>query len=390
MNYLVYLGKPKTEALGEVSYANSFIEWFAEEARRMSGEVADSPTRTKELVFIKQPIGVVGLITPWNFPIAMITRKAGAALAAGCTCVVRPAEDTPLTALAVADLASRAGIPRGVFNVVTSDRPNAASIGKLLCQHKDVAGISFTGSTEVGKILYAQCAMGVKRLALELGGNAPFIVFDSADLEKAADGAIASKFRNCGQTCVSANRFFVQSNIVNQFLEKLLHRVDTLIPGENLGPLINQAQLSKVSSIVADAVEKGAKVLRGAKALPDVGALFYSPTVLTGITPDMSVYSNEVFGPVVTIIPFETEAEAVRLANATNRGLAGYFYSENIRQAWRVARQLEVGMVGINEGIISTAEAAFGGIKESGFGREGSHHGIDDFTYIKYLCFGGL
>lgn len=383
-------GKPKTEALGEVSYANSFIEWFSEEARRIAGEVVESPTRTKELVFVKRPIGVVGLITPWNFPIAMITRKAGAALAAGCTCVIKPAEDTPLTALAVAELAGRAGIPRGVLNVITSDRPNAAKVGKLLCQHRDIAGISFTGSTEVGKILYGQCAVGVKRLALELGGNAPFIVFSSADLDKAADGAIASKFRNCGQTCVSANRFFVQSDVVDAFLEKLLARVDSLEPGKTLGPLINAAQMNKVTGIVQDAVGKGATIVRGGKPLPDVGKLFFAPTVLTGITPDMAVYNEEVFGPVVTIIPFETEAEAIRLANATDRGLAGYFYSENVRQAWRVARQLEVGMVGINEGIISTAEAAFGGIKESGFGREGSHHGIDDFTYIKYMCFGGL
>lgn len=389
-------GKPKNEALGEVAYGNSFVEWFAEEARRIRGEVVEGPTKTKELVFVRQPIGVAGLITPWNFPIAMITRKAGAALAAGCTCVVKPAEDTPLTALALAELADKAGFPRGVFNVVTCDRSRAPDTGKLLCTDQNVAGISFTGSTAVGKILYSQCAVGVKRLALELGGNAPFIVFESADLDKAVDGAMASKFRNCGQTCVSANRFLVQETVLSNFVSKLSAKMDALVcgdgakPGVTLGPLINDAQVTKVEQLVNDATSKGARVVKGGKRLTEHGKLFFQPTLLTNITSDMRCYHEEIFGPVVQIIPFKDEDEAIKIANSTNSGLAGYFYSENIYQAWRVARAVEVGMVGINEGMISCAEAAFGGIKESGFGREGSHHGMDEFTYVKYLCFGGL
>lgn len=389
-------GKPKKEALGEVAYGNSFIEWFSEEARRIHGEVVESPNKTKEMVFIKQPIGVVGLITPWNFPIAMITRKAGAALAAGCTCVIKPAEDTPFTALAIAELAHQAGFPAGVINVVTCDRPNAADVGKTICTHKDIAGISFTGSTVVGKILYSHCATGIKKIGLELGGNAPFIVFNNANIEKAVAGAIASKFRNCGQTCVSANRFLIQENVVDEFVTKLSAQLDNLVCGDganpqvNLGPLINDAQINKVESLVQDAVSKGAVVVKGGCRLKDLGQLFFAPTLLTNVTPKMRCYHEEIFGPVVQIITFKTEEEAINIANSTNSGLAGYFYSENISQAWRVARQIEVGMVGINEGIISCVEAAFGGVKESGFGREGSHHGIEEYTYIKYLCFGGL
>lgn len=389
-------GKPKIESSGEVAYGNSFVEWFSEEARRIRGEVVEGNTKTKEMVFIRQPIGVVGLITPWNFPNAMITRKAGAALAAGCTCVVKPAEDTPLSALALADLVDRAGFPPGVFNVVTCDRSRAPDVGKTICTHKKVAGISFTGSTAVGKTLYSHCATGVKRLALELGGNAPFVVFESADIEKAVAGAMASKFRNCGQTCVSANRFLVHKKVSDAFVSKLCEKVDALNcgngaePGITCGPLINRAQAEKVRGLVDDAISKGAKVVRGGKPLQKLGNLFFAPTVLTGITHDMRCYNEEIFGPVVQIIPFETEAEAVEIANSSDSGLAGYFYSENISQIWRVARAIEVGMVGINEGLISCVEAAFGGIKESGFGREGSHHGMDEYTYIKYLCFGGL
>lgn len=389
-------GKPYIEAVGEVKYGSSFIEWFSEESRRIHGEVIDGQAKSKQLVFLKQPIGVVGLITPWNFPIAMITRKAGAALAAGCTCIVKPAEDTPLTALALAELADQAGFPPGVINIVTCDRNNAASVGKLLCTHDSVAGISFTGSTDVGKILYSQCAHGVKRLSLELGGNAPFIVFKSANIDKAVEGAIASKFRNCGQTCVSSNRFLVEESVVEEFIGKLSSKMGTLICGNGsadnvtIGPLINKSQIVKVSSLVEEAVKKGAKVIKGGKRLQNLGELFYEPTILTNVKPNMTCYQQEIFGPVVQIIPFQTEEEAVKVANNTKSGLAGYFYSENINQIWRVAKALEVGMVGINEGIISCPEAAFGGIKESGIGREGSHHGIDDFVYLKYLCFGGL
>ncbi|GLH11689.1 Probable methylmalonate-semialdehyde dehydrogenase [acylating], mitochondrial [Gryllus bimaculatus] len=389
-------GKPLQEALGEVAYGNSFIEWFSEEARRISGEVVSSPVKTKEMILVKQPIGVTALITPWNFPIAMITRKAGAALAAGCTCVIKPAEDTPLTALAVADLAHEAGIPKGVINVVTCDRGNAPAVGKVLCESPDVAGLSFTGSTEVGKLLYQQCASGVKRVGLELGGNAPFIVFSSADVDKAVEGAMASKFRNCGQTCVSANRFLIQDTIFDSFLEKIKSKMQLLVLGSgadsktNLGPLINETQAKKVDDIVQDAVQKGAKLLYGGKIASHIGERFFEPTLITNVTPEMKCYTEEIFGPVVVCVKFNSEADAIEIANNTRRGLAGYFYSNDLAQVWRVAKHLEVGMVGINEGIISSAEAAFGGIKESGIGREGSHHGIEEFTYVKYMCFGNL
>lgn len=387
-------GKPINESLGEVTYGNSFIEWFAEEARRIHGEVVPSPTPNRELIIMKQPLGVAALITPWNFPLAMITRKAGAALAAGCTVVIKPAEDTPLTALAITKLAEDAGIPSGVINVVTTNK--AAPVGNVLCKSPDVAGISFTGSTEVGKLLYRNCADGVKRISLELGGNAPFIVFDSANLEKAVDGAIASKFRNCGQTCVSANRFFIQEGIYDKFIDLLKAKVATLKmgPGDGadiqIGPLINKAQFTKVSAFVDDAKSQNAKILAGGKPRPDIGELFYEPTIVTDVKPPMKLYTDEVFGPVMSIIKFGKEEEAVSKANDTNRGLAGYFYSENVQQIFRVARKLEVGMIGINEGIISTAEAPFGGVKESGIGREGSHHGIDEYVEIKYLCLGNL
>lgn len=389
-------GKPLSEALGEVNYGNSFVEWFSEQARNVRGEIIESPSSNKKLLVEHYPIGVAALITPWNFPHAMITRKASAALAVGCTCVIKPAEDTPLTALAIADLAEKAGFSKGVLNVVTSNRQNAPEIGKLLCTSPLVAGISFTGSTQVGRILYKQCASGIKRLCLELGGNAPFIVYDTADLEKAVEGALVSKFRNCGQTCVAANRFLVQDRICDSFISKLADGVKKLKvgdgsePGVQLGPLINEAQFNKVNGLVEDAILKGAKVIVGGKAAKKYGKLFYEPTILTNIKEDMLLYNEEVFGPIINIIRFKTEEESLQIANSTERGLAGYFFSENIAQVFRVNHLLEVGMVGMNEGLISTAEAPFGGIKESGLGREGSHHGIEDFTYLKYTCIGNL
>lgn len=389
-------GKPIPESLGEVDYGNAFIDWFAEEARRTYGEIIPSPIKTKEMLLVRQPIGVTSLITPWNFPYAMVTRKAGAAIAAGCTCVVKPAEDTPYTALAIAELAHQAGVPKGVFNVVTSDRKNAPAIGKVLSQHPLVAGLSFTGSTEVGKLLYEQCAVGVKRIGLELGGNAPFIVFEKADVDLAIQGALASKFRNCGQTCISANRFLIHESRYEEFVSKFAEKIKLLKVGDGatsgvtVGPLINKAQLAKVTRIVNNAREKGAKILLGGNASPSIGELYFEPTLITDITPDMDCYTEEIFGPVAIIIKFKSEEEGVAIANSTRRGLAGYFYTEDVRQAWRVAKNLEVGMVGVNESLISAAEAAFGGIKESGMGREGSKHGLDDFMYIKYICFGSL
>ncbi|EDW45011.1 succinate-semialdehyde dehydrogenase [NADP(+)] GabD [Drosophila sechellia] len=387
-------GKPINESKGEVAYGNAFVEWFAEEARRIYGEIVPSASPNREIIVMKQPIGVAALITPWNFPMAMITRKAGAALAAGCTVVVKPSEDTPLTALAVAKLAVDAGIPKGVINVVTTNK--AAPIGDLFCKSPDVRGISFTGSTEVGKLLFRNSADGIKRICLELGGNAPFIVFDSADIEKAVDGAMASKFRNCGQTCVSANRFFVQDGVYDKFVGQLKKRVEALKIGDGqgcdvqIGPLINEMQFNKVSGFVEDARSKKANIILGGQPLPDKGSLFYAPTIVTDVPPSAQLYSEEVFGPVVSIIRFRDEDEAVKKANDTRRGLAGYFYSENLQQVFRVAKRLEVGMVGVNEGIISAAEAPFGGVKESGVGREGSKHGIDDYVDIKYICMGNL
>ncbi|XP_060862277.1 succinate-semialdehyde dehydrogenase, mitochondrial isoform X1 [Metopolophium dirhodum] len=389
-------GKPLAESLGEVAYGNSFVEWFSEEARRTYGEHVPSPNKTKEILMIRQPLGPVGLITPWNFPIAMITRKAGAALAAGCTCVIKPAENTPITALVLAKFAEDAGIPKGVINIVTTSRENTPEIGKLLCESPDIYGISFTGSTEVGKLLYKQCSSTVKRVGLELGGNAPFVVFNEADIDKAVAGAMASKFRNCGQTCVSANRFIIQKNVFTEFVDKLKVEMDKLVMGDgktcgvNLGPLINFAQADKVDRIVNDAKNKGAKIITGGKRALSVGERFYEPTLITNVTKDMACYVEEIFGPVAVCIEFDTEQEGLEIANSTNRGLAGYFYSNDLSQVWRVAKALEVGMVGVNEGIISATEAAFGGVKESGLGREGSRHGMDEYTEIKYICFGNL
>lgn len=389
-------GKPLPESVGEVAYANSFAEWFSEEARRTYGEHVPSPNKSKEILMIRQPLGPVGLITPWNFPIAMITRKAGAALAAGCTCVIKPAENTPVIALVLAKFAEDAGIPKGVFNVVTASRENTPEIGKLLCESQDIYGISFTGSTEVGKLLYKQCSSTVKKIGLELGGNAPFVVFNGADIDKAVAGAMASKFRNCGQTCVSANRFIIQKSVFPEFVDKLKGAMAKLVMGDgknsgvSLGPLINLAQVEKVDRIVNDAKNKGANIITGGKRALNFGERFYEPTLITNVTEDMACYVEEIFGPVAVCIEFDTEEEGMRIANSTNRGLAGYFYSNDISQIWRVAKDLEVGMVGVNEGIISSTEAAFGGVKESGLGREGSRHGMDEYTEIKYICFGNL
>lgn len=390
-------GKSLAESRAEIKYGNSFIEWFSEEARRINGEVLQAPLRNRELMLLKQPVGVAALITPWNFPHAMITRKAGAALAAGCTCVVKPSEDTPLTALALADLAEQAGFPPGTFNVLTTSIKNSAAVGKELCDNAKVRVVSFTGSTAVGKILYQQCATSMKRLGLELGGNAPYIVFNSADIDLAVTGAMASKFRNTGQTCVSANRFFVQEGVFDKFVERFLEKIkcevkmgDGSKEGITHGPLIKESQLKMVDGLVTDAITKGAKVHCGGKPLPELGPLFYAPTLLTNVTKDMHIYNKEIFGPVAVINKFSAEEDMLKEANNTPVGLAGYFYSQDISQIFRVARKLEVGMVGVNEGLISCTEAAFGGVKESGLGREGSTHGIDDYVDIKYVCIGNL
>jgi len=386
-------GKPLAEARGEVVYGASFIDWFAEEAKRGHGQSIPTPDPNKRLMSIKQPVGVCAAIAPWNFPIAMITRKVGPALAAGCTVVVKPAAETPLCALAIARLAMEAGVPAGVLNIVTGR--DASAIGRALCDDPRVRKLSFTGSTPVGKTLYAQCAGTMKKLSLELGGNAPFIVFDDADLEAAVDGAIASKYRNTGQTCVCANRLIVQSGIHDAFAARLTQKVAAMKVGPGtgegvtIGPLINDKALIKVDSLVREAVEAGAVVLIGGDA-HGLGGLFYQPTVLTGATAEMRLFQEEIFGPVAPIVKFETEQEAIDLANATPFGLAAYFYSRDVGRCWRVAEAIEAGMVGINEGIISTEVAPFGGVKESGLGREGASEGLDEYFETKYLCFGGV
>ncbi len=386
-------GKPLAEARGEVGYGASFIEWFAEEAKRIYGDVIPAHGPDKRILTLKQPIGVVAAITPWNFPIAMITRKVAPALAAGCTVVVKPGEDTPLSALALAELSVQAGMPAGVFNVVTTT--NAATVGETLCRDSRVRKLSFTGSTPVGKLLMRQCADTVKKVSLELGGNAPFIVFDDADLDAAIAGVMASKFRNAGQTCVCTNRILVQDGVYDAFVAKLNAAVRTLKLGDGFGegvttgPLINAKAVAKVERLVADAVAAGAEVTEQGSR-DGFNANFYPPTVLSGVTCEMPIASEEIFGPVATVFRFQDEAEAVRIANDTPYGLAAYFYARDIGRVWRVAEALEYGMVGINEGIISTEVAPFGGIKESGIGREGSRYGIDDFVEIKYLCMGGI
>lgn len=390
-------GKSLAEARAEIKYGNSFVEWFSEESRRINGEILQEPMRNRKLMILKQPIGPVALITPWNFPHAMITRKVGAAIAAGCTCVIKPSEDTPLTALALAKLTEDAGFPPGVMNFITTNLNNSPQIGKLLCEDKNIRAISFTGSTAVGKILYQQSASTMKRLSLELGGNAPFIVFESANIDLAIGGAMQCKFRNTGQTCVSANRFFVHNNRFDEFLQKFVDKISQDIrmgdgKKNNIthGPLIKQSQIDMIDHLVNDAINKGAKLHCGGKKLSDLGPLFYAPTVLTKVNRDMEIYHREIFGPVAVIHKFNDENDVLNEANSVNVGLAGYFYSEDLSQIFRVANKMEVGMIGANEGLISCAEAAFGGVKESGIGREGSKHGVDDFLDIKYLCIGNI
>ncbi|MGB5669248.1 MAG: NADP-dependent succinate-semialdehyde dehydrogenase [Sedimenticolaceae bacterium] len=386
-------GKPLAESRGEIAYAASFIEWFAEEGKRAYGDVIPQHQADKRIIVIKQPIGVCVAITPWNFPAAMITRKAGAALAAGCTMVIKPALETPYSALALCELAERAGIPPGVLSVVTGD---AKAIGGEMTSSPIVRKLSFTGSTEVGKLLMQQCASTVKKVSLELGGNAPFIVFDDADLDAAVEGAMASKYRNSGQTCVCANRFLVHDGIYDEFARKFAEAVQSqlkvgngLEDGVAQGPLINEAAVEKIESHIADAVNKGAKVATGG-ARHALGGTFFQPTILTDASPGMVVASEETFGPLAPLFRFKTEEEAVRMANDTEFGLASYFYSRDLARVWRVAEALEYGMVGINAGIISTDIAPFGGVKSSGIGREGSKYGIDDYLEIKYMCIGGI
>ncbi len=385
-------GKPLAESKGEVAYAASFLEWFGEEAKRVYGDTIPQQQPDKRFLVVKEPIGVVACITPWNFPLAMITRKAGPAIASGCTVVLKPASQTPFSALALAELAERAGVPPGVFNVITGA---AGEIGAELTSNPIVRKLSFTGSTETGKVLMAQCASTVKKLSLELGGNAPFIVFDDADLDAAVEGAIASKYRNTGQTCVCANRLLVQDTVYDLFSAKLAEAVRKLTPAPGLeagatqGPLIDDRAVEKVESHIADATAKGASILLGGKR-HQRGGRFFEPTILTGVTPSMAVAKEETFGPVAPLFRFTTEAEAIALANDTEFGLAAYFYGRDIARVWRVAEALEYGIVGINTGIISTEVAPFGGVKESGLGREGSKYGLEEFLEIKYLCMGGI
>jgi succinate-semialdehyde dehydrogenase/glutarate-semialdehyde dehydrogenase len=386
-------GKPLAEAKGEVAYGASFVEWFAEEAKRVNGETLPQFDNNRRLMVLKQPIGVCAAITPWNFPLAMITRKVAPALAAGCPVVIKPAELTPLTALAAGELALRAGIPAGVLNIVTADADNSIAVGKAICASDTVRHLSFTGSTEVGRILMAQCAPTVKKMSLELGGNAPFIVFNDADIDSAVEGAFASKYRNAGQTCVCTNRFYVQEGVYDAFVEKFAAKVKTAKVGNgfedgvNQGPLIEEAALVKVQRHVADAVAKGGRVVAGGKRLE---GQFFEPTVVADATADMLCAREETFGPFAPVFKFKTEQEAIDAANNTEFGLASYFYSRDIGRIYRVAEALEYGMVGINVGILATEHVPFGGVKQSGLGREGSHHGMDDYVEIKYLCLGDV
>ncbi len=386
-------GKPFAEAKGEVAYGASFVEWFAEEAKRVNGETLPQFDNNRRLMVLKQPIGVCAAITPWNFPLAMITRKVAPALAAGCPVVIKPAELTPLTALAAGELALRAGIPAGVLNIVTADSDNSIAVGKVICASDVVRHLSFTGSTEVGRILMAQCAPTVKKMSLELGGNAPFIVFNDADIDSAVEGAFASKYRNAGQTCVCSNRLYVQEGVYDQFVEKFAAKVKTAKVGNgfedgvNQGPLIEEAALVKVQRHVDDAVAKGGRVVAGGKRLD---GQFFEPTVVADATADMLCAREETFGPFAPIFKFTTEQEAIDAANNTEFGLASYFYSRDIGRIYRVAEALEYGMVGINVGILATEHVPFGGVKQSGLGREGSHHGMDDYVEIKYLCVGDV
>ena len=386
-------GKPLAEARAEVGYGASFIEWFAEEGKRAYGHTIPTTVGSKRYLTIKQPIGVVAAIAPWNFPIAMISRKAAPALASGCTIVVKPAAETPLCALAIAKLALDAGVPAGVLNIVTTT--NAPGVGKAFCDDGRVRKLSFTGSTEVGKILYRQCASTVKKLTLELGGNAPLLVFDDANLDQAVAGAVASKYRNAGQTCVCANRILVQSSIYDRFAAALVDAVKYLVvgpgiePGTTIGPLISGQAIAKVESLMDDAVKKGAKVLAGG-GLDKAGSLFYRPSVVGDVTPDMGIVCEEIFGPVAALLRFDTEEDAIRLANNTPFGLAAYLFSRNLSRAWRVAEKLDAGMVGVNEGIFSNETVPFGGVKESGLGREGGAEGLEEYLETKYICLGAI
>ncbi len=386
-------GKPLIESTGEVAYGASFIEWFAEEAKRVTGSIPSTTWSDKRLIVMKQPIGVCVAITPWNFPIAMITRKIAPAMAAGCTIVIKPAELTPLSALALAELALRAGIPPGVINILTADADQSIAIGKTLCASPLVRHLSFTGSTEVGRILMSQCAPTVKKLALELGGHAPFIVFEDADIDAAVTGAMASKYRNSGQTCVCANRFYVHQKVQDEFVEKFAKAIQVIKVGNGMeagitqGPLIEPAAVEKVERHVADALSKGAKLIAGGKPSA-LGGTFYEPTILSNVTSDMLITYEETFGPVAPIIPFASDEEALRLANNSQYGLASYFYSRDIGRIWKAAEALDYGIVGVNTGIISNEVAPFGGVKQSGLGREGSAYGMDEYLELKYVCLG--
>jgi len=385
-------GKPLSEALGEVDIGGAYVEFFAEEARRIYGETIPSPRPDARLLAIKQPIGVCGAITPWNFPNSMITRKVSPALAAGCAVVLKPASETPLSALALVALAEKAGVPKGVFNVITGD---SRSIGKVFCEHPAVRFVGFTGSTEVGKILYRQASVGVKKLGLELGGNAPFVVFDDADIEAAVEGAMVSKYRNMGQTCVCANRIYAQAGIYDEFVQKLSKKVAAMKIGDGTeqgvvqGPLINMEAVDKIERHIADAVKRGAKVVTGGKRHA-LGRSFFEPTVLADVTPDSLVSQEETFGPLAPVIRFKDEADVIAMCNASPFGLASYFYSRDLGRVWRVAEALESGMVGVNTGLITTEVAPFGGVKESGLGREGSRHGMEEYVEIKYVMMAGL
>lgn len=387
------MGKPLKEARGEVAYGASFIQWFAEEAKRIYGDTIPPHQADKRIVVIKQPVGVVGSITPWNFPLAMITRKLAPGLAAGCTVVARPAELTPLTALALAELVEQAGFPKGVFNVVTGS--DSSAIGKELCENDKVRKITFTGSTRVGSILMEQCAGTIKKMSLELGGNAPFLVFDDADIDAAIEGAMICKFRNAGQTCVCANRIYVQSGVYDEFSRKLAERVaamkvgDGMDEGTDIGPLISTDAVKKVQTHLDDAVSKGATIIEGGTK-SDKGGTFFTPTVVTGMSQDMQIAGEETFGPVAPLFKFETEEEGIALANDTVFGLAAYYYTRDIGRVWRVGEALEYGIVGLNTGLISTEVAPFGGVKQSGLGREGSKYGIEEYLEIKYMCMGGI
>lgn len=388
-------GKPLAEARGEVTYGASFVEWFAEQAKRISGDLMSSPVPSNRMLTMREPIGVCAAITPWNFPIAMITRKIAPALAAGCTVVLKPAEQTPLCALALAELADRAGIPAGVINVITADSDRSIEVGKSLCDSPIVKKLTFTGSTEVGRILSQQCAPTIKKLSLELGGHAPFIVFEDADIDAAVDGAMVSKYRNAGQTCVCTNRFYVHEAVYEEFVTKLSAKVKDIKIGDGFGdsvsqgPLIDDAAVTKVQAHVQDAVSKGGRVTTGGQAHA-LGNRFFEPTVIADVTEDMLCMREETFGPLAPVVKFTDEEHVVALANNTQYGLASYFYSRNISQVFRVAEQLEYGMVGVNTGLISNEVAPFGGVKQSGLGREGSVYGIDEFMEMKYVCLGGI